>query len=335
MHLTYRPATAGDTEACLAMLPPAFTCPPPVRAALPQAWRRWLADGVMRMTVLEDGHRPPPTRRIAFGSGVFVSDAFVAGAKSGGEPPQSARAVREWQAGRAPSASPVLGLEAVRAANSGPGLNLLILHVGWREDLPAEEVRWAKGKLLEALLSTYGGYRLREIIQDVYSEEERDRGLAAGARLKNDYGAFYRAHPDALPPPHRRPFLLGGARDEVRDGSYLSPLFFYSPPRFFFKSGDQEVLCLALADRTDAEVAALLHLSASAVQKRWRAVYERVAAAAPGFFPSDFFPVGNDSPGNGAASVATRGAEKRRLLLGYLRVHPEELRPVSPPVPHP
>ena len=175
----------------------------------------------MQMTVLEDGNRPPGLRRIAFGNRVFIGESFAEEAKTSLPPPLGAQVVRRWREGR----SPVLGLDALRAANSGPGLTLLILHIGWMPKLPAEEVRWAKGKLLEAML-----------------------------------------------------------------------------------------------DCADDEVAESLSVSASTVQKRWRAVYERIRMVEPDFFPSE-----------GVSTPHTRGAAKRRHLLGYLRSHPEELRLVSPP----
>ena len=318
MHLTYRPATAQDVEACLEMLPPGFVCGASCRARLADAWRNWLREGIMQMTVLEDGMRPSVSRRIAFGNSVFVTEAFAQETKASLPPPLGVQVVRRWSEGR----SPVLDLRALRAANSGPGLTLLILHIGWMPRLTAEEVRWAKGKLLEALLFFFSGYQLKEVLQEVYSEEERQRGMAAGAHLKNDYYNFYRAHPEALPTPECRPYLLGGSRAETADGSYLSPLFFYHPPRFFFKIGEQEVLRLALLDRSDEEASDILSVSPSTVQKRWRTIYERVSAAEPGFFPSE-----------GAFASNTRGAAKRPHLLGYLRSHPEELRPVNPPKP--
>lgn len=317
MHLTYRPASAQDIEPCLKMLPPEFECAPRLRAKFAGLWQQWLRAGIMQMTVIEDGVRPPDARQIAFGSSVFVTDAFAEEAKTTLAPHLSAQIVQRCLEGR----SPLLSLSAARAANSGPGLTLLILHIGWQEALAAEETRWVKGKLLEAMLFTYGGYQLKEVLQEIYSEAECRRGMAAGALVKNDYAAFYQAHPEALPPPERRSYLIGGHRDEVPDGSYLSPLFFYSPPRFFFKVGEQEILRLALLDRADVEIAQTLNLSPSAVQKRWRAVYESVAAVQPDFFPTAAH----------SSAAATRGTEKRRHLLGYLRAHLEELRPVNPP----
>lgn len=312
MHLTYRPANAGDIDACLEMLPDGFPAPPPVRARLAAAWHAWLRDSVMQMVVLEDADRPPTDRRIAFGSSVFVSPPFAEEAKTSLPPPLAAQVIYRWHAGQ----SPVLSLNAVREANSGPGLTLLILHIGWLPRLSAEDVRWAKARLLEALLFFHSGYLLNEVLQEVYSEEERDRGLAAGAFLKNDYAAVYAAHRELRPPSACQPFLIGGSRTQTRDGSYLSPLFFYTPPRFFFKTGEQELLRLALLDCDDEAAAGNLHLSPSTVQKRWRTIYERVTLVEPGFFPA------NDGLDSG-----TRGAAKRRRLLSYLRGRPEELRP--------
>ncbi len=297
------------------MLPDGFPASPPLRTHLAGAWHAWLRDGVMQMTVLEDAHRPPDDRRIAFGSSIFVSAEFAEEAKTTLPPPLAEQVIHHWHAGR----SPVLSMDAVREANSGPGLTLLVLCIGWLPRLSAEELRWAKAKLLEALLFFHSGYLLNEVLQEVYSEDERDRGQAAGAFVKNDYAAFYAAHPDLLPLPEHRPFLMGGSRAETRDGSYLSPLFFYRPPHFYFKTGEQELLCLALLDCDDEAAASELHLSPSTIQKRWRMIYERVMLAEPEFFPA------------GSADSGTRGAAKRHRLLAYLRGHLEEMRPVHAP----
>ncbi len=119
-----------------------------------------------------------------------------------------------------------------------------------------------------------------------------------------------------------RPYLTGVRRDEVKDGSALSPLFFYAPPRFGFKPGEQEMLLQALLGDSDEELSQALHISPSTAHKRWRSVYERVAAVAP-----DLLPVA------ASAGERHRGVEKRRRLLTYLRSHLEELRPLHPDVP--
>ncbi len=318
MHVTFRPALGDDVEKCFRLLPAGFVCEPETRRQLPDVWQQWLQDGVYQMTVLEDRERPMGQRLVGFGSSAFVTNAFAAELREGQLPPSpAAHAVQRHLVGQ----SPLLSSEAVRRANSGPGLNLLVLHIGWDESvLTPEEVRWVKSKLIEAFYFTHGGYRIKAFLQEVFSEEEMRRGLATGSRLYTDYAEFFSGSVTS-PPPASRPFLVGATRDEAQDGSTIAPMFFYTPPRFFFKPWEQELLCLAMLGRSDAEAVAALHVSRSTVQKRWHTIYERTAAA-PDLFPPDA--VAGQSP-------QTRGAEKRRHLLAYLRHHPEELRPVLPP----
>ena len=103
-------------------------------------------------------------------------------------------------------------------------------------------------------------------------------------------------------------------------GLHVARLFVYTPPRFYFKPREQALLWHALLDKTDEETAAALGLTVAAVKKRWAGIYDRVADIAPTLFP--------DAP---EAGPAHRGQEKRRHLMRYLRLHPEELRPVEEP----
>lgn len=313
MHLTYRPAQLADVDDCLAMLRPERDGSPELYKDRLSVWRGWLREGQSQITVLEDGERPRGRRQVAFGSSIFVTDEFLAEAKTSLPPPLSAEIVRRCKGGH----SPVLEPKAIRRANSGAGLNLLILHLGWASDLEPEELRRVKGKMLEAMLFFFSGYRINEVVQEIYSTEEHLRAAAVGVRVKNDYHRYYEACPEKMPPPEHRPCLMGSRRDETADGSYLSPLFFYTSPRFFLTQGEQETLCLALLDQADADIAAALAVSPSTVQKRWKMIFERVSAAVPEFFPTEPTP----------AEAQRRGVEKRRFLLAYLRHHLEELRP--------
>lgn len=56
------------------------------------------------------------------------------------------------------------------------------------------------------------------------------------------------------------------------------------------------------------------------MKKLWRQVHQRAQDAMPGLFGASD-PVASREGG--------RGPEKRRVLLQYLRQHPEELRPYS------
>ena len=322
MHVTYRPATGEDVEECFRLLPPGFVCEPGLRTRLPELWRAWLRDGRLQMTVLEDGERPQGRRLVAFGNSVFVTDAFAEELRCGCLPPSpAAHVARRTLEGM----SPILELGAVRRANSGAGLSLLVTHIGWDANgLTPEELRWIKSKLIEAFGFTHGGYHIKEFLQEVYTEEEMRRGVVAGSLLRTNYAHFFENGLPTSPPP-LRPYLIGTSRAEVPDGSTIAPLFFYTPPRLYFKSSEQELLRLALIGRSDAEIAAALHVSPSTVQKRWQGIYERAAAVVPELFPPQAMT---------EAASPTRGVEKRRHLLAYLRHHPEELRPIAAPKSH-
>src|SRR5579883_3220206 len=276
MHLTYRPATEEDIETCIAQIPAAFRCDPGVRSRIASLWRGWLRSGVMLMTVLEDETRPPETSRVAFGNAAFLTDEFTAEVCAGLPPHLSAQVYERALAGN----SPLLTPSAVRRADATHGLNLLVFHIGWpRELTDAEEIRRIKAKLIEAFFFTHAGYPLKAFVQEVYSTDEMRRGVAAGMLVYNDYGDYWRAHPEQMPLDCERPYLLGIDRESAREGSNIAPIFLYTPPRFHFTSGEQELLRLALLDKTDEEMASALHISESAVQKRWQAIFERAAGS--------------------------------------------------------
>lgn len=315
MHLTYRPATEEDVESCVGLLLEPFMYVPAIRSRLAALWRGWLRSGLMQMTVLEDETRPPRIRRVAFGNSVFVSDSFMREARAGLPPYISARITERYLA----DSSPILDPNSVRKAIAGDGLNLVVLHIGWPEEiLDAEEIRRVKAKLVEAFFFTHAGYPIKDFMQEVCSLEEMRRGVAAGLAVYNDYSGYWAKNSQEEPPDRERPYLLGVDRDNASEGSYVAPVFLYTPPRFFFTSGEQELLQLALIDKTDEEMARALHISESAVQKRWQSIFDRAMESGVRWLPTQ--------PEIGREG-RVRGVEKRRHLLSYLRSHPEELRP--------
>ena len=80
------------------------------------------------------------------------------------------------------------------------------------------------------------------------------------------------------------------------------------------------MLSLALPGATDATLAEQLNSSLSAVKKMWISIYRRTEESLPEL-------VSNSQ--QLAIPASSRGREKRRTLLAYVREHPEELRPVS------
>ena len=103
-------------------------------------------------------------------------------------------------------------------------------------------------------------------------------------------------------------------------GTLVRDVFQFVPPVLGLTMAERRMLRLAVTDLTDDEIADEIGVTRHTLKKLWRSVYERSADALPQWF--DHHP----GPADG-----TRGPEKRRGLLQYLRQHPEELRPYQPP----
>jgi hypothetical protein len=108
--------------------------------------------------------------------------------------------------------------------------------------------------------------------------------------------------------------LMCLTREVARANPYLrrSGYFFPPEPRFRFSLGEQRLLELSMLDMPDDDIASRLHVSMDAIKKRWRSIYTKVDLADP-------VPLADMDSGTG----------QRRALLGYLRMHLEEIRPFS------
>lgn len=323
MHISYRPAKLADVEYCVgAMLPRGFSCDPKLLTAMPKLWREWLLKGSSTMAVMEtrgsDGHE----RRVAFGISVFVSDAFTV-ALIGGKvaPPVAATITRLALGGK----SPVLTSSAVRRCNNATsdGLNLLCLLIGWLPEIEDDPVLLSlvKAKLLEALGAAHAGYKLKRLMQEVYSEAECQRAAIIGGTVLTDYAA-YAGH--SLPDPDERAYLVGMERETIQESSTLWPLFLYTPPIIYFSKLEQEVLELAVIGLTDPQIAETLVVSRSTIHKRWHTLLIRATSHSALWLPESQ---------RLKSEASGRGTEKRHYLLNYLKSHPEELRPAEMPRP--
>jgi hypothetical protein len=310
-----------DVDACVGVIeamPAIARRYGPAIAALRLAWRHLIRREAMRTAVFEEveGGR---TRVWGVGVGVFVHDAFVHALK---RPPMfwfgpelARRATR--------SDSPILSDGEVREANSTNGLNLLVWE-GW--SLPEFSTRPDANRLrVSAFLDGYRGFRIKEAItSQVESAERLQWNIDAGGLLWDPADARYvhtagRDLAVLCSEPH-----LVGTTPEVeasRLGSWIGPLFDYHPPRVGFSKCEQRLLTAALPGRrTDEELCRDLDTTVPAVKSTWRTIFTRAASRLP-----DLFEVTTQMD----AGSGKRGKERRRLLLAYLRDHPEELRPLS------
>ncbi len=318
--MQHRPTRAEDLNACLTLIPEAPAYDDATKPDLLRLWREVLAKRCGESAIVYGQDRTPGSQIVGFGLSVFVTDEFAHEAKTRLPPYVDKQVLDRWVRGR----SPILDLDAIRAANSGDGLNLLILQRAFAENaFTPEETSHARHLLFEAFIAHHRGYRLKEFMLEVYGEADLERATTPGARLLTNYEAFFRSGDVPPAPPGRHPYLIGTTREEAlaREGTYAFEVFSYVPPRFHLTPEEQELLHHALLGLTDPELGHALHAALATVKKRWASIYDRVASVDPDLLLG---------PAEAVPSEGRRGPEKRRRLLGYLRQHLEELRPVKP-----
>lgn len=312
MNLTHRRVTCEDLAAHAETLFPCYGPHPDIILQLPAVWREMLAAGAMVSSLVEDGDRPAGNRIVAMGASVFVQDDFMAEAGATMPPYLGTQIVRRIFQGR----TPILDRAAIRRENGRAGLNLCILHFGFPglppEQLPDPRVH---EKHFQAFFHYHPGHHIKDFLREVQGESWRRWMLAAGTKLRRDYGEYYALHPAERPPADRHPYLTGLSRAESleAEGARVFPIFLNSPARLGFTASQRELLLCALGGETDEELARSLFVSLSAIKKRWFSIYDRVERV-----DQHLLPVVDEDTGK-------RGSERRRYLLNYLREHPEEI----------
>jgi hypothetical protein len=314
MNLRYRSFHPRDTAACQHLLQGYPEYSPQVFAELPVFWKRLFDEEAMIAAVIEDSEAGIAKNIIAFGADVFVTDGFMAEARAGLEPGLADRLIRRELHDKP---TPILRVDAIARANAGAGLNVIIIHNGLPKLPPGGSMQAIGFKFQEAFTWAHRGYRLKEILHEVWNETDRE-WVRALQKLRTDYSDFYGKGARVA---GAQAYLFGITGEEALEntGSVTAPVFLYSPPRFPFTQGARKLLAQALEGATDAGLAKSLNISLPAVKMRWRAIYHQVESVAPELFPTDASHV----------SQHRRGREKRRCIVEYVRNHPEELRPFS------
>lgn len=310
MRLTSRPTADQDLSAAVGMLPDLVYGA--LRGALIQVWRDGLSRGGLITSVMEDEERPPGSRIIGFGITSVVTDQFFEEVKVSRRPGLGHILVDSFASGR----SPILDRAGVRDANSTEGLSVILQGAIAQPELAEKEIGFVVDLAIRTFLEVHAGYNIKRGVNEAFSDAEMPMHYAVG-------GPDLRVEPivDASPalPASAQPRRLWFERGMALTipGSQLCRLFLYEPPRFSFRATEQELLQHALTGKTDEELSAALHVSLSAVKKRWQNIYDRVAAEDPALLPGV----------KGTVQEGKRGAEKKHRLVDYLRHHPEELRP--------
>jgi len=321
INLIARKGDVQDFTSCLALheslgLPYAGT----TRSILPKMWQALLSSGAMQIFLVENRARPAGSRVVSFNAFVYVTDEFCSEARSTPGPYLNVELVRRYCSGRLP----VLNREQIARANADSGLNVVMCCEGWtRDGLAPGQLLAILEKQGEALHLALRGYHIKEFLAEPIGREMSKWMLDAGARIRHDCSDCSQRIALPKPEPSRRPLLVGLTRQEAlaHSGGNIASLFIYTAPRFHFSRSERVLLEHALVGETCEQLAASLCVSTWTVKKRWRAIYDRVTDVDNELLPP---------PVAYAAHAGSRGAERRRHLLNYLRQHLEELRPYEP-----
>ena len=282
----------GDLAEACALVPDWLPLAPALRRALPALWTRLLGQPGFNADVIEDLARPPGQRLVGMGMAVALDARWQQWLAS--DPPPFAAAVlyAELEAGRyAPPSDRELA-----TLNARGEVSFFVLHYHQHaQDLGDPDTVETLGVALALFRQAHAGYRLRELCQEGLGEQsEYLRSMGFRARTARAQAGV--------------PELDGLTRAEAArllPGTPVRDAFQFTPPR------------LAVTQLTDEQIGDELGLSPHGIKKLWRTVHERAVDAMPQLF------------GDAAWTEGTRGPEKRRTLLQYLRQHPEELRPYA------
>ncbi len=316
MHLSLRPAEQSELPALFDRFGDRWLYPLDLRASAARLWMDWYDDGTLTAVVYEDMSDSETRCAVGVAASVFVSESFYQSARVAEEPSVRADLVCRTLAGELV----VLRPSEARAANRGDGLHLFFLAA------PVSDPRLDGAALIEINerwgeeLYAYRACKLRSLTWECLGEAQLDLAQACGVRLAQDWAASWAAN-RAQAALLGRPYLTSISREEAlsRFGTHIWYVFSHTAARLGLTATQQEMLTHALEGLTDEELAEILHLSLSAVKKRWLVLYERVSLAAPEILPLD----------DDGGSRGLRGVEKRRHLVRYLRLHPEELHPLN------
>jgi hypothetical protein len=314
MSVMYRLGGLNDLAACAALLKAedCFQAPDHVWGWLEPCWRRALEAGQMHFMVFEDYSAASTKRLVSFFMTVMVTDQFVGRLKTGAD----AFAAQSLYTATGFDVRYVLDYRQIAKANAQHDLHLMMLH----NPLPSgglteAAVANAMPLFLAGFHFEHGGYNLRSIVWEVYGELFCSALSTAGYKILNPATVQPQG---AAKDPQRRAILMGKFREDSSERSYSGSALLVltrRTPRLGFTRHQQRLLRLALMEHADIELEGLLGVSRNAIKQTWRGIFEKARSGLGHLFD------GLDDADEG------RGLSLRRIVINYVRQHPEELRP--------
>lgn len=265
------------------------------------AWKQIFENPFFASGALES--EPPVLghRLVGFGASVMIRSDFADAEIAHPRPDINSRIIASIHSGE----SVLAERSEVARANAGPGIDIVVLYGNWREEiLSGEERLTVQNMLATSFAEHHAGYRIGRILHETATAATRE--FVEASIVFRPVGVF--------PEVGRVLHLMD--RESVRSiRAHLgNALFDFREPMLHLRDSDQQLLLAALSGQTNAELAASLGVTLSAVKARWRSAFARIEEVMPDL-------AGDTDEREG------RGAQKRHRVLTYIRNHIEELRP--------
>ena len=313
--MRFRAATRADIPAIVATFDGRNALPlePRIRQALPSMLERLIESPASTLSVFEEEGRSG-LEVFSVAGGLFLRDELIEQYLAAPSPGLVSRALAAMLEGR----RALLTFDEIRRANSSDGLTLAVLPMPYgRSDWGSASMQELRKLAPQAFMHDIGGYRLRAIYYEVFTDEAAQYIQAGGYRLLHDFSS--RSGTGGLSA-DCRPRMLRLAPADLPPGAMSFAAQMFDPPhaRLGLTPAEQRVALHALQGASDRTVAETLGLSTETVRTNWRSIYRRMAPVL----------ALADTPGL-AGDDETRGREKRRFALEYLRQNLQELRPTA------
>ncbi len=313
--MRYRSACVEDIAACIALLREdgGFRANEAVWEALPMLWQTHLENNDFAAFQVFETTTGRNSRIVAFRISAFVTDAFCDQYASS---PYAQVAADVWQR-ELNGSNPLLNRAEIGVANACGELNMVVLHWTVRHRNPAhpETIR-VLTLVASAWHSAHLGYRLKRLsMYEVF-------GKAAACVMKNIGYQKYQltgVNPtmcNVQDSGDSHVFYWSSENVNPGSGAMIAIAHLNCPaPRFSFSPAQQRVILGALDGKTDKAISETLGIRYDTVRQTWDAIYRRVEV------------VDSDVLVQFYEGERVRGAERRRVLVEYIRQHLEEVRP--------
>jgi DNA-binding CsgD family transcriptional regulator len=311
--MRFREATDSDIPAIAATFDGRNALPlePRVRQALAGLLAQLISSPACTLSVFEDDGRSG-MHVVSFAGGIFVRDELIDEYLAAPYPGLLSAVLAALLDGR----RPLLTEDEIRQSNSNEGLVIAVFPMPYgRCEWDDPQVQELRKLAPQAMMRDIDGYRLRAIYYEVFTDEAARYIQAGGYRLLSDFSG--RAGTGSLGT-DCRPRMLRLTRADLPPGAMSMATQMFDPPqvRLGLTPAEQRVVLRALRGASDRAIAEALGLSTETVRSSWRSIYQRLThvladVEAPAHQPGD----------------ASRGLEKRRVAIEYLRQNMHELRP--------